>query len=128
VDEELASDAGVISGLVLDELAYRSVLGWLRDAGDAAPIATFRTSAHSVMRRMRSRLNRLWKAIEALDLELAPTDKAVCRVAMELMTDPGLSPRDAFHAAHALDSKCPVIVSSDPDYDRLDGLRRLGPV
>jgi predicted nucleic acid-binding protein len=37
------------------------------------------------------------------------------------------SRRAAFHAAHALDSGCPVIVSSDPDYDRLATLRRVGP-
>src|ERR1700693_5222684 len=29
--------------------------------------------------------------------------------------------------AHALDSGCPVIVSSDPDYARLPALRRVGP-
>ena len=127
VDHELGTDAGVISGLVLDELAYRSVLGWLRDGGDATPISTFSESAPTVMRRMRSRLARLWKAIDGLDFELAATDRAVTRMAMDLMSDPGLSPRDAFHAAHALDSGCPVIVSSDPDYDRLDQIRRLGP-
>jgi len=79
------------------------------------------------MRRMRGRLRRLWKAIDEMDFEIAVTDRSVTRTAMDLMTDPGLSPRDAFHAAHALDSGCPVIVSSDPDYDRLDSIRRLAP-
>lgn len=127
VDEELGDDAGVISALVLDELAYRAVLTWLRDAGDEDPLATFRKSAPAVMRRMRGRLRRLWKAIDEMDFEVAVTDRSVTRRAMELMSDPGLSPRDAFHAAHALDSRCPVIVSSDPDYDRLSALRRVGP-
>ena len=40
------------------------------------------------------------------------------------MSDPGLAPRDAFHAAHAVDSHCPVIVSSDPYYGRLDTISR----
>jgi len=79
------------------------------------------------MRRMRGRLSRLWNAIDKLDFEIAVTDRAVTRQAMELMSDPGLSPRDAFHAAHALDSGCPVIVSADPDYDRLAVIRRVGP-
>jgi predicted nucleic acid-binding protein len=127
VDEELAEDAGVISGLVLDELAYRAVLGWLRDGGDTSPMSTFRKSAPAVMRRMRGRLRRLWKAIDEMNFEIAVTDRSVTRRATELMSDPGLSPRDAFHAAHALDSGCPVIVSSDLDYDRLAGLRRVGP-
>jgi predicted nucleic acid-binding protein len=127
VDAELGDDPGVISGLVLDELAYRAVLGWLRDAGDVSPLSTFRKSAPVVMRRMRGRLRRLWKAIDELDFEIAVTDRSVTRSAIELMSDPGLSPRDAFHAAHAIDSGCRVIVSSDPDYDRLGAVRRVGP-
>ena len=127
VDEELGDDPGVISGLVLDELAYRAVLKWLQDAGDTSPLSTFRKSAPAVMRRMRGRLRRLWRAIDEMDFEIAVTDRSVTRRAMELMSDPALSPRDAFHAAHALDAGCHVIVSSDPDYDRLTALRRVGP-
>jgi len=127
VDHELGADPGVISGLVLDELAYRAVLAWLRDSGDTNPMSTFRKSAPAVMRRMRGRLRRLWKAIDEMDFEIAVTDRSVTRRAMDLMSEPALSPRDAFHAAHALDSGCPVIVSSDPDYDRLAALRRVGP-
>ena len=127
VDQELGSDSGVISGLVLDELAYRSVLAWLRDAGDKDPISTFRRSTSVVMRRMRIRLDRVWTAIDALDFELATTDRSVTHRAIRLMSDPGLAPRDAFHAAHALDAGCQVIVSSDPAFDTVPRLARLGP-
>ncbi len=127
LDAELAGESGVVSALVLDELAYRSVLAWLRDGGDRDPVSTFRTATSLVMRRMRTRLTRLWKAIDELNFELATTDRSVVRQAVSFMADPGLAPRDAFHAAHALDSGCPVIVSSDPDYDRLTALRRVGP-
>lgn len=126
-EAELGDDGGVISGLVIDELAYRSVLAWLRDAGDASPMSTFRSSAPTVMGRMRGRFGRLWKAVEALDFEMAATDRSVTQRAIALMSDPGLSPRDAFHAAHAIDSRCSVIVSADPDYDALTVLRRVGP-
>jgi predicted nucleic acid-binding protein len=127
LEQELADDAGVISGLVIDELAYRSVLTWLREDGDANPLSTFRSRPRAVMATTRSRLRRIWEAIEELDLEVALTDRGVVRRATELMSDPGLPPRDAFHAAHALDSQCAVIVSADPDYDVLADLRRLGP-
>jgi predicted nucleic acid-binding protein len=79
------------------------------------------------MRRMRGRLRRLWKAIDEMDFDIAVTDRSVTSRAKELMSEPGLPPRDAFHAAHALDSGCPVIVSSDSDYDRITTLRRVGP-
>jgi len=124
---ELGDDAGVASGLVLDELAYRMILAWLRDDGDGDPLTTFRRSTSAVMGRMHSRLGRLWKAIDTLGLQLAITDRGVTHWAMELMSDPGLAPRNAFHAAHALDCGCDVIVSSDRGYDRLSELRRLGP-
>lgn len=124
---ELAEDAGVISALVLDELAYRLVLAWLRDDGDPDPMTTLRTSGPAVMREMGARLNRLWKAVDDLSFEQAATDGAVTRRAKRLMSDPGLVPRDAFHAAHAFGAACTVIASSDSDYDRVRGLRRLGP-
>jgi predicted nucleic acid-binding protein len=79
------------------------------------------------MRRMRTRLARLWKAVDDYDFELTTTDRVVTRRAIALMSNPGLGPRDAFHAAHALDSGCEVIVSSDPDYDQGRGIRRLAP-
>ena len=96
LETELAGEAGVVSALVLDELAYRSVLGWLREAGEKSPVSTFRTSTSAVMRRMRTRLGRLWKAIDELDFEFATTDRTVISQAVTLMSDPGLAPRDAF--------------------------------
>jgi predicted nucleic acid-binding protein len=48
------------------------------------------------------------------------------RIAQSLTSDPGLSPRDAFHAAFALDGGCDWIVSSDAAFDRVPRLRRLG--
>lgn len=127
VDQELGDDPGVISGLVLDELAYRSVLAWLRDAGDQNPLATYRGSTSAVMRRMRGRLDRLWNAIDQMGFDFAITDRSVTRQAIRLMSEPGLPPRDAFHAAHALDAGCSVIVSSDRDYDRLKAIHRHAP-
>jgi predicted nucleic acid-binding protein len=127
LEAELGGEAGVISPLVLDELAYRSILAWLRESGDKSPLSTFRSSTSSVMRRMRRRLARLWKAVDDLDFELTTTDRVVTRRAIAFMSNPGLGPRDAFHAAHALDSGCEVIVSSDPDYDQVRAIRRLGP-
>ncbi|MGH9229018.1 MAG: hypothetical protein ACRD07_09900 [Acidimicrobiales bacterium] len=54
-------------------------------------------------------------------------DPVRCRQAKGLMASPGLAPRDAFHAAHALAAACATIVSPDPAFDRVRGLERLGP-
>jgi predicted nucleic acid-binding protein len=43
------------------------------------------------------------------------------------MAQPGLSPRDAFHAAHALAAGCDLIASSDVGFDQVTGLQRVAP-
>lgn len=119
--------SGVISGLVLDELAYRLVLAWLRDDGDRDPLSTYRTDPGSAMKTAQRRLTATWRAIDLLALELQSTDHPVIETAKFLMARPGLAPRDAFHAAHALEAGCELIASSDAGFDRVSGLRRLAP-
>jgi len=127
VEAEIATDAALTSDLVMDELAYRLVLSWLRDSGDTDPLATYRRSTATVMKRMRSRLVALWKALDDLDLDWASSQRSSQHLAQSLMGNPGLSPRDAFHAAYAIDGGCNWIVTSDPAFDRIPRLDRLGP-
>jgi predicted nucleic acid-binding protein len=120
-------DGGVISALVFDELAYRLVLAWLRDDGDTDPLSTYRADPSTAMRAARRRLNATWRAVDLLTLQLQPTDHAVVDRAKALMAGPGLAPRDAFHAAHALEAGCGLVASSDVSFDRVSGLQRLAP-
>lgn len=118
---------GVISGLVIDELAYWLVLAWLRDDGDSDPLSTYRSDSRSVMQAMRRRLATAWRAVDSLSLELQPTEHSVIDGAKSLMSRPGLPPRDAFHAAHALAADCTLIASADTDFGLVPGLRLLAP-
>jgi predicted nucleic acid-binding protein len=127
VVDAVGNDAMVISALAVDELAYRLILGWLRDDNDPDPLTTCRRAPAETTRSMGQRLRKLWDGLDALHLETAVATLAVIRRAQTFMTDPGLAPRDAFHAAHALASQCEIIVSADPDFDRVEELRRLGP-
>jgi predicted nucleic acid-binding protein len=124
---ELASDGGVISALVLDELAYRLILAWLRDDGVEDPLSRYRAEPQATMRTMARRLTATWRAVESLSLELCPTDHAVVAQAQALMAKPGLSPRDAFHAAHALAATCSLVASTDTAFDQVHGLSCLAP-
>jgi predicted nucleic acid-binding protein len=117
----------VISALVIDELLYRMILAWLGDDGDSDPLSTYRRDRALVTGTMRPRLTRVWKALDRLNLELAVTDRPVVDRARQLLVRPGLAPRDAFHAAHALEAGCDIIASTDADFDRVEGLRRLAP-
>lgn len=117
----------MISGLVLDELAYRLILAWLRDDGEADPLSAYRSDPGSTMRAMKRRLAATWRAVDSLSLELQPTERQVVAGAKSLMSQPGLAPRDAFHAAHALEAGCSLIASADEGFERVPGLSRLGP-
>lgn len=125
--DEVNDGGGVISALVLDELAYRLVLTWLRDDGDGDPLSTYRANPGEAMRAARRRLTATWRAVDSLSLELQPTERPVVESAKSLMSRPGLPPRDAFHAAHALQAGCDLIASSDTAFDLVSGLRRLTP-
>lgn len=124
---ELAADGGVISALVLDELAYRLILAWLRDDGDGDPLSTYRADSQQVMKGVGQRLTSTWQSIDSLSLELQPTNQSVVEQAKSLMAQPGLAPRDAFHAAHALEAACAVIASADASFAQVEGLRVLAP-
>jgi predicted nucleic acid-binding protein len=124
---EMDDGSGVISALVLDELAYRLILAWLRDDGTRDPLSIYRADPGAAMRSTRRRLTATWRAVDSLSLELQPTGNAVVERAKSLMVKPGLAPRDAFHAAHAIEAGCDLIVSSDAAFDQVPGLRRLAP-
>lgn len=124
---QMDDGGGVISGLVLDELAYRLVLAWLRDDGDSDPLSTYRADPRKTMRAARRRLTVTWRAVDSLSLELQPTERAVIEGAKALMAQPGLAPRDAFHTAHALEAGCSLVASSDACFDDISELQRMAP-
>jgi predicted nucleic acid-binding protein len=127
VISELEGDRAVISALVIDELVYRLLLAWLGDDGQRDALSVYRNNPGEITRSMSVRLERVWTALDTLGLELAITDQQVVDRARDLLVNPGLAPRDAFHAAHALEARCQILVSSDSAFDRVEGLVRLGP-
>jgi predicted nucleic acid-binding protein len=124
---EVETDGAVIGALVLDELAYRLIIAWLRQDGIADPLSEYRNHPQKAMRAVRQRLATTWQAVDSLALELWPTDRAVVTQAQALMAKPGLGPRDAFHAAHALVAGCHSIASTDPVFQTVSGLKCISP-
>jgi predicted nucleic acid-binding protein len=124
---QVTVEGGAISALVHDELAYRLILAWLRDDGVDDPLSAYRAEAQATMSAVRRRLTATWRAVDSLSLELLPTDSAVVERARSLMARPGLGPRDAFHAAHALVGGYSAIASTDAAFDDVPGLRRISP-
>ncbi len=74
VIDEIGRDSGVISPLVLDELAYRLILAWLRDDGERDLLSAYRADPRSAMKAARRRLGATWRAVE-LPLTRAAADR-----------------------------------------------------
>ena len=97
---------------------------------DAITSAEVVQELHHVFRR-RGRLAdglRLGREVVRLFPGLLPITRAdISRSADLLTARPQLSPRDALHAATALNNGVSTIVSADADLDQVDGLTRLDP-
>lgn len=65
--------------------------------------------------------------LKAPNLRLLPVDTEVIFKAQEIAQKYGLKPRDCVHAATALKSKIDQILTYDPDFDSVPGLKRIEP-
>lgn len=65
--------------------------------------------------------------LEFPELQIVPVTSAIVERAQDLAEREGLKPRDAIHAATALEAGETVVVSMDPDFDGVQGLQRKEP-
>lgn len=61
------------------------------------------------------------------NLRLLVVKRATLFKAQEIAEKYRLKPRDAIHAAAAIENKISIIVSYDKDFDIIDGIRRIEP-
>jgi uncharacterized protein len=71
------------------------------------------------------------KAIEAGEvllnfpnLDIISTDRELISSALQLTKECNLNPRNAIHAATAIDKRADVFISTDPHFDKLKRLKR----
>ncbi len=62
--------------------------------------------------------------LEFPNLEIAAATKETVRSALDIIKKYGIPPRDAIHAATASAEKADGIVSTDPHFDKIPGLKR----
>lgn len=58
------------------------------------------------------------------NMEIIPADRKLALSALRIIDEYNLAPRDALHAATAIDAKADYIVSTDPHFDKLKELKR----
>ncbi|MEK6894026.1 MAG: type II toxin-antitoxin system VapC family toxin [Nanoarchaeota archaeon] len=65
--------------------------------------------------------------IETQNLVWLKTEETIIFKAQELMENYSLKPRDAIHAATAINNGIKEIISDDPDFDKVKELKRISP-
>ena len=65
------------------------------------------------------------KLIGFLNLRWIPVDENILNQAQALMNKYSLHPRDAIHAASAINKKIAAIISDDKDYDAVKEIERI---
>ncbi|MEM1548678.1 MAG: type II toxin-antitoxin system VapC family toxin [Thermoproteota archaeon] len=74
-----------------------------------------------------SSLNQGRKLLSFPNLKILPVKRTTVLKAQDLMEKYELKPRDALHAAIALENKITTIVSYDEDFDKLKEIKRVEP-
>ncbi|MBO3799077.1 MAG: type II toxin-antitoxin system VapC family toxin [Thermoproteota archaeon] len=67
------------------------------------------------------------KFLDFPNLKILPVKRTTAMKAQDLMEEYGLKPRDALHAAIALENKITTIVSYDEDFDKIKVMKRIKP-
>ena len=67
------------------------------------------------------------KLLEFPNLKLLNVKRSVVLRVQKLMEKYGIKPRDAIHAATALENSVETIVSYDRNFDKLEEIKRLDP-
>jgi len=75
-----------------------------------------------------SSLNQGRKLLSFPNLKILPVKRTTVLRAQDLMEKYELKPRDALHAAIALENKITTIVSYDEDFDKLREIKRIEPL
>lgn len=75
-----------------------------------------------------SSLNQGRKLLSFPNLKILPVKRTTVLKAQDLMEKYELKPRDALHAAIALENKITTIVSYDEDFDKLKEIKRIEPL
>jgi predicted nucleic acid-binding protein len=58
------------------------------------------------------------------NLDIISTDRELISSALQLTKECNLNPRNAIHAATAIDKRADVFISTDPHFDKLKRLKR----
>lgn len=119
-------EKGLTSCLTLDELAYVVLMRLIEKKYGVHPANKLREDP-GVILEFLPMIKEMFEAILSFDnLEIAGVDRNLVAVIPELMENL-LLPRDCIHLQTMRDHGCDKILSTDPDFDRIEGIERVKP-
>ena len=118
---------GVTSTLTLDELSYVVLLRLIERKYKKHPLDVLRNSRQAILEFMRQ-IQQMFDVIFSLN-NLALVDANTSSIAMipTTMEKYLLLPRDALHFITAKNTGCTEILTTDSDFDNIQGLRKVDP-
>lgn len=118
---------GVTTCLTLDELAYVILMRLIEQKYKKHPMTVLRQSKSTILEFVKQ-IQEVFDVVFSFEnLEIVKADKNVVGMIPTLMENALLLPRDCVHLRTMLDAGCTKILSTDTDFDNVDGIERIKP-
>jgi len=125
-DIQKGKEEGLTSCLTLDELAYVFLMRQIKEKYSVHPSEKLRQNPEVILEFI-PQIKEMFGIIFSLDnLEIADADGDLVAVIPERM-EKLLLPRDCVHYQTMKAYGCKKILSTDPDFDRLEDIERIKP-
>jgi predicted nucleic acid-binding protein len=120
-------EIGITSCLTLDELAYVVLMRLIEKKYKKHPADVIRSNP-SVILQFSDKIEKMFDVIFSINnLEIKEVSSEDMKVLPLLMRRYLLLPRDCVHVQTMRKFNCKLILSTDEDFDRVDGITRVRP-
>ena len=118
---------GITSCLTLDELAYVILMRLIEKKYNKHPADVLRESKSTLL-EFTPKIHKIFDVILSFNnLEIVNAHKDMVGFIPAIMEETLLLPRDCIHLQTMLDQNCNAVLSTDSDFDKIQGIKRIKP-
>ena len=118
---------GITSCLTLDELAYVVLMRLIEKKYKKDPADVLHASKSAIL-EFTPEIQKIFDVILSFDnLKIVDTNKDMVGFIPRTMEETLLLPRDCIHLQTMINQNCRVILSTDSDFDKIRGIKRIRP-
>ena len=118
---------GITSCITLDELAYVILMRLIEKKYKRHPSEILRENKSVILEFVDS-IKDVFDVIFSLNnIEIVGIDKDIMATIPIIMEESTLLPRDCIHLQTMRNKNCKLILSTDTDFDDIDGIKRIKP-